>query len=110
MAIVTQDWWGISCANDRGIFVDRGLRSASGADRARWLAELSDALEQAHALMWRLGIGDGGGSAAMELYLRIEAARLEVKALQLGRRNRSFEESDPEWTHSSPWRRNGSGH
>jgi hypothetical protein len=55
--------------------------------------------------MWRLGIGDSGGPAAMELYLRIEAARLEVSALQLGLPNRAPEQPDPEWTSSSPWHR-----
>ena len=66
--------------------------------RAQWLAELSEALEQAHNLMWKLGIGDGGGPAAMELYLRIEAARLEVQALRLGRRYQKAQEIDPERT------------
>ena len=81
----------------------------SAAARAQWLAELSEALEQAHKLMWKLGIGDGGGPAAMELYLRVEAARLEVQALRLGRRDRLTDESNPEWTDSSPWKRAGFG-
>jgi hypothetical protein len=57
--------------------------------------------------MWKLGIGDGGGPAAMELYLRVEAARLEVQALRLGRRYRRIDEIDPEWTEPSPWKRSG---
>ena len=81
----------------------------SAAARAQWLAELSQALDEAHKLMWKLGIGDGGGPAAMELYLRIEAARLEVRALRLGRRNRLTEDTDPEWTESSPWKHSGFG-
>lgn len=56
--------------------------------------------------MWKLGIGDGGGAAAMELYLRVEAARLEVQALRLGRRNRIPEDYDPEWTGPVPWTEN----
>jgi hypothetical protein len=79
----------------------------SVAARAQWLAELSDALEEAHDLMWKLGIGDGGGPAAMELYLRLEAARLEVQALRLGRRHHLAEEIDPKSTESSPWKRSG---
>ena len=64
--------------------MERVSAELSGVGRAQWLAELSEALEQAHALMWKLGIGDGGGPAAVELYLRVEAARLEVQALRLG--------------------------
>ncbi|HUP67644.1 MAG TPA: hypothetical protein VM145_05490 [Sphingomicrobium sp.] len=79
----------------------------SGAARAQWLAELSEALEQAHNLMWKLGIGDGGGPAAMELYLRVEAARLEVQALRLGRRYQVGHDIGPQWTEPSPWKRSG---
>jgi hypothetical protein len=87
--------------------VERVSGELSGAGRAQWLAELSEALEQAHDLMWKLGIGDGGGPAAMELYLRVEAARLEVQALRLGRRYQMIEDIDPEWTESLPWKRSG---
>jgi hypothetical protein len=81
----------------------------TAAARAQWLAELSEALNEAHKLMWKLGIGDAGGPAAMELYLRIEAARLEVQALRLGRRNHPTDDTDPEWTKCSPWKRGGLG-
>jgi hypothetical protein len=57
--------------------------------------------------MWKLGIGDGGGAAAMELYLRIEAARLEVQALRLGRRYQMIDHLDPERTEPKPWKRSG---
>ena len=43
----------------------------------------------------------------MELYLRVEAARLEVQALQLGRRYQMIDDSDPEWTEQLPWKRSG---
>lgn len=79
----------------------------SAAGRARWLAELSDALDQAHNLMWKLGIGDGGGPAAMELYLRVEAARLEVQALRLGRRYQPLDDLDPERSEPQLWKRSG---
>jgi hypothetical protein len=85
--------------------VERVSAELSGAGRARWLAELSEALEQAHQLMWKLGIGDGGGPAAMELYLRVEAARLEVQALRLGRRYQMIDDIDPERTEPQPWKR-----
>jgi hypothetical protein len=87
--------------------VDRLSTDLSVAARAQWLAELSDALNQAHNLMWKLGIGDGGGPAAMELYLRVEAARLEVQALRLRRPHPMTEETDPQWTEPLPWKRSG---
>ena len=87
--------------------MDRVSAELANASRARWLAELSDALEQAHDLMWKLGIGDGGGPAAMELYLRVEAARREVQALRLGRRYQVLDDIDPNWREASPWKRSG---
>ena len=87
--------------------MDRLSADLSGAARSQWLAELSDALEQAYNLMWKLGIGDGGGPAAMELYLRVEAARLEVQALRLGRRYRTIDDIDPKWGEPMPWKRSG---
>ena len=57
--------------------------------------------------MWKLGIGDGGGPAAMELYLRIEAARLEVQAFRLGQRYEKAQEIHPERTGPWPWQRSG---
>ena len=87
--------------------MDRPSNDLSIAVRAQWLAELSEALDAAHNLMWKLGIGDGGGPAAMELYLRIEAVRLEVQALRLRRRDCLTEEIYPEWNQSSPWKRSG---
>src|SRR4051794_1817207 len=44
--------------------------------------------------MWKLGIGDGARPAAMELYFRIEAARLDVRALRLGRRRQAIDNID----------------
>ena len=90
-----------------GVDVERVSAESSAARRAQWLAELSEALEQAHNLMWKLGIGDGGGPAAMELYLRIEAARLEVQALRLGQRYEKAQEIHPERTGPWPWQRSG---
>jgi hypothetical protein len=57
--------------------------------------------------MWKLGIGDDGGPAAMELYLRVEAARLEVQALRLRRHHPLTEEAAPDWTEPLPWKRSG---
>ena len=87
--------------------MDRVPADLSGAARAQWLAELSQALDEAHDLMWKLGIGDGGGPAAMELYLRVEAARLEVRALRLGRRYQTMDDINPKWSDQLPWKHSG---
>ena len=66
-------------------------------ERARWLAELTVALERAQRLMQELGASDGNVEAA-ELYARIEAATAEVQALRLRRSDRIARRNDPEWT------------
>lgn len=58
---------------------------APAARRARWLAELSEALNEAHQLLIGLDIRPEQRGEARELYLRIEAARLEVQSLRLSR-------------------------
>jgi hypothetical protein len=76
--------------------------SGPAAQRARWLAELSDALDEARRLVKRLGAADGR-LEAVELYTRIETIRLEIEAIRLGRRYASREELDPEWIGLPPW-------
>lgn len=75
----------------------------SAALRARWLAELADALEQARALVKRMGAAEGR-IEAIELYARIEAIRFEVQAMRLGAR-RASEAIHPEWNENLPWQR-----
>lgn len=75
----------------------------SAARRARWFAELSAALDEARALMKRLG-ADEGRPEVVELYARIEILRLEVETLRLGPRYARKAESDRNWINSSPWR------
>ena len=75
------------------------------ADRARWLAELSDALNEVHRLLLRLDVQPEERSIAHELYLRIEAARLEVQSLRLSRSLNQRAEKPPNWSESSPWPR-----
>lgn len=70
--------------------------------RARWLAELGDALDDARQLMKRFGAAEGR-IEAVELYARIEAVRLEVQAMRL-RRPIERAHFDPEWT-NFPWKR-----
>lgn len=51
-------------------------------ERARWLAELADAIEDAQRLAWRIGLGDYSNHEAMDLYVRLECARAEVEFLK----------------------------
>jgi acyl-CoA reductase-like NAD-dependent aldehyde dehydrogenase len=75
----------------------------SAARRARWLAELADALEEARRLIKQLGAAEGQIDA-VELYARIEAVRLEVQAMRLRRFSASADKIDREWTKDFPWR------
>ena len=51
-------------------------------DRARWLAELAKAIDDAQQLAWRVGVIEGRSSQALELYVQLETARLEVESLR----------------------------
>ena len=74
-------------------------------ERARWLSELADALDEAQKVAWRLGVSEGDSAEAKELYGRIEAARAEVDRLRLSGSRRIREESDPDWTDIQLWAR-----
>lgn len=63
------------------------------ADRASWLAELAQAIDEAQRLAWRVGVTEARSSEALELYVQLEVARLEVEAL------RGAVRADP----SRPW-------
>lgn len=54
----------------------------SAATRARWLAELADAIESAQQLAWQLGTATRPSPEARELYSRLEAARIEVESMR----------------------------
>jgi len=87
--------------SERGMHVRRVPSEASAAERASWLAELSQALVEAQRLTWDLGF-HRGRSEAMELYERIEAALVDVQALRLSRASGAsqYEElraDDPLW-------------
>lgn len=81
-----------------------GSREDAAAARARWLAEVAAALDQARSLLIELGASSGTTPERIELYVRIETARLEVQALRLGRMIRAADEPDPKRTESL-WRR-----
>ena len=66
------------------------------ADRARWLAELAQALDDAQRLFGKLDVRTIPRADAFELYMRIEAARLEVQSLRLSRSLRERAEMSPQ--------------
>jgi hypothetical protein len=75
----------------------------TAAERAQWLAEVADALDGAQKLVASLNVDGERRADALELYLRIEAARLEVQALRLSRYMQPRSEVTPKWTGSQPW-------
>lgn len=90
--------------HDRGVSVDRLANDNSAAERARWLAELAEALDDARHVVKKLGAAHGE-VGAVELYARIEAVRLEVQAIRLRRSCAGDWEFGPEWTDNIPWKR-----
>ena len=76
---------------------------ASASERARWLTELADALEQAQKLAWTMGFLEENSVEAMELYGRLEAARMEVQSLRFGRFGTGSRKHDPKWVDLVPW-------
>ena len=53
-------------------------------ERARWLAELTQAIAEAQRLAWRLGVVEGDSEDARELYARLEGLASEVQSLRFG--------------------------
>ena len=78
-------------------------RGDSAAQRARWLAELAGALEEARRLLKQLAT-DGIGIETIELSARIEAAHFEVQALRLKRSTGGGQDLGPEWSKDVPWK------
>jgi hypothetical protein len=66
-------------------------------ERARWLAELAQALAQAQKLAWRLGVAEGDSEEARELYARLEAVGSEVDSLRFNGWIEVRREVDPAW-------------
>jgi hypothetical protein len=75
----------------------------TGAQRSRWLAELSEALQEAQRLLWQIDAGGLRSVDALELSARLEAAHAQVRSLRL-RNSQSAINSAPEWT-NLPWDR-----
>jgi len=68
----------------------------SAIERARWLAELSEALDAARRLLSKFDIRDRDREEALDLYTRIEAARFQVQSLRLSRSLHPRPESTPD--------------
>ena len=62
--------------------MEASSKAMSAAARARWLSELSIAIDEAQWLAWRVGVVEGDNPEALELYVRLEIARAEVEALR----------------------------
>jgi hypothetical protein len=75
-----------------------GPSDASPAERARWLAELAEALDEASVLTARVALSADNQLEVFDLYHRMEAARLEVQALRVSRSLNPRDENAPERT------------
>ena len=75
----------------------------SAAERARWLAELSEALEQAERLIWSMSDRPGTTPELKELYGRVDAARAEIQSLRFKRSAGPRPNVQPFWTEFAPW-------
>jgi hypothetical protein len=91
--------------NDRGDDVVRVPTDVTAAQRARWLAELSDALEDAQRLLWSMPPSKLRTVDALDLSARLEDARAQVALMRLGRATELPTHSGPEWTSKPLWDR-----
>lgn len=72
----------------------------SAAERARWLAELAQAIEEAQRIALRLGRARGTSGEARELHAQLETARAEVEALRRGGWRSQEVDLPPKWLQS----------
>lgn len=75
----------------------------TAAERARWLAELSQALDEAQAALWSIAGREVNDSEIWDVAARVESARAEVRSLRLGVEDRGRREDHPEWMIPSLW-------
>jgi acyl-CoA reductase-like NAD-dependent aldehyde dehydrogenase len=85
--------------------VSRGSTDVSTATRARWLAELAEAIEEAQELVIRLAAAEGRRAEALDLSVRLGAARAEVQSLRRNRITDAAGHIDPDWSKQLPWER-----
>ena len=72
-------------------------------ERARWLAELSRAIDEAQKLATVVGATEGKRRDAQELHAQLDAIRIEVEMLRRGRDTGARTEVDPEWIQILGW-------
>lgn len=83
-------------APHREFAVKRVPTLISATERARWLAELAAAVDDAQVLLWRIGVLEGDNAVAKELYGRLEATRAEIECLR-GAQAPAHDAIDPKW-------------
>ena len=83
--------------------MNRPVDGTGAAERARWLAELAQAVDQAQRLAWSLGVSEASVAEVEGLYCRLEAIRIEIDALRRGSRPTRQMETDPLWTSLLTW-------
>jgi hypothetical protein len=89
----------------KGVAVARVSTDVTATQRARWLRDISDALEEAQDLVWQLAIAEARDVDALDLSARIEAARAEARSMCVSRVDRSSVQTDPKWSVLLPWAR-----
>ena len=87
----------------RGDCVARVPTEVTAAERARWLADLSEALDAAQELIWRMGASLLEEGDALDLWATLEGARAEARALRFARAGQRLRQHDPQWTNHSVW-------
>ena len=85
--------------------MERSGDQTTAAERARWLAELAEAIDGAKRLARTIAASDRAAAEARELFSRLEAVEIEVEALRRGGRNNMRRQIDPKWTSLVPWNR-----
>ena len=88
--------------------MSREPKETAAAERARWLADLSLALDETHKLASELGIPRMHSAEAAELWARLSAARAQVQGLRLGRADDETDDHDPKRRHPAIWPKSAS--
>lgn len=83
--------------------MDSSLEPLGPFERARWLAELAFAVEQAQQLASEIGASTEKRRAAQELHAQLEAIRIELEMLRRGRPTDDGREADPKWMNLFGW-------
>ena len=78
-------------------------KGALAIERARLLAALAQALAEIQVIVPALALSEEQRGVARDLYLRVEAARLEVQSLRLGRSHVQPDRYSHEWESSAAW-------